>query len=182
MSLSYHKRIHNSIKFYLISLCLIISNHHLPCPFPLLGTDCPRFAVTGVWFRKGICFRYVVLLCQSVYVGIISNKRVKFAHNCLIPCAEGGGLFSCSYRESFIIPYPPFLCCGFCAVFPRQLSAVLPVPLLWLTLSLWSGHARPVSVFWWWRSVPHTFLRTENLISSKYRLLSALYCCPLSAC
>ena len=39
MSLSYHKRIHNSIKFCLISLCLIISNHHLPCPFPLLGTD-----------------------------------------------------------------------------------------------------------------------------------------------
>ena len=30
------------------------------------------------------------------------------------------------------MPYPPFLCCRFCAVFPRQLSAVLPVPLLWL--------------------------------------------------
>ena len=29
----------HSIKFCLISLCLIISNHHLPCPFPLLGTD-----------------------------------------------------------------------------------------------------------------------------------------------
>ena len=29
----------HSINFCLISLCLIISNHHLPCPFPLLGTD-----------------------------------------------------------------------------------------------------------------------------------------------
>ena len=45
MSLSYHKRIHNSIKFCLISFCLILCNHHLPCPFPLLGTDRPRLAV-----------------------------------------------------------------------------------------------------------------------------------------
>ena len=40
--LFYHNRIHNSIKFYLIALCLIIGNHHLPCPFPLLGAD--------IWF------------------------------------------------------------------------------------------------------------------------------------
>ena len=94
MSLSYHKHIHNSIKFCLISLGPIISNHHLPCTFPLLGTDCPRLTVADKRLWKGIGLRYLVLRCQLVCIGEVGNKRVKFPHNCLIPCVEGGGLFS----------------------------------------------------------------------------------------
>ncbi|MDE7332505.1 MAG: plasmid recombination protein [Lachnospiraceae bacterium] len=30
------------MNFCLIVLCFILCNHHLPCPFPLLGADCPR--------------------------------------------------------------------------------------------------------------------------------------------
>ena len=30
----------------------------------------------------------------------INNKRVKFPHDCLIPCVEGGGLFSCVIIEN----------------------------------------------------------------------------------
>ena len=107
MSLSYHKRIHNSIKFCLISLCLILCNHHLPCPFPLLCADRPRLAVADKRLRKGIGLRYFVLPCQLIYVGKVGNKRVKFPYNRLIPCVEGGGLccfplatvgcFACSF-------------------------------------------------------------------------------------
>ena len=44
----------NSRIFYLIfrivfpSYRFIPSNHHLPCPFPLLGADCPRLTVVDV--------------------------------------------------------------------------------------------------------------------------------------
>ena len=41
MSLSYHKRTHNSIKYCLNFLSLIPPNHYLPCPFPLLCVDHP---------------------------------------------------------------------------------------------------------------------------------------------
>ena len=59
--LFYHNRIHNSIKFCLNSLCLILCIHHLPCPFPLLGADRPRFSVADVWLWKGIDLPYLIL-------------------------------------------------------------------------------------------------------------------------
>ena len=64
--LFYHNRIHNSIKFYLISLYPILCNHHLSCPFSLLGTDCPQFTAADKRLRKGIGLRYLVLPCQLV--------------------------------------------------------------------------------------------------------------------
>ncbi len=86
--LFYHNSTHN-----LIFLCLILCNHHLPCPFLLLYAGRLRLAVTDVWLRKGIGFRYLVLPCQSVYAGEAGNKYVKFPYDCLIPCVDGGGQF-----------------------------------------------------------------------------------------
>lgn len=82
--LSYHKYAHNALKFCLSSLCLIFCNHHLTCPFSLLGTDLPRLLVADIGFRTEIGLSYLNLSCQLVCVGIISNNCVKFPHNRLV--------------------------------------------------------------------------------------------------
>ncbi len=119
--LFYHKHTHNSIKFCLIFLCLIPLNHHLPCPFPLLCADCPRLTVANIGFRKRIGFRYLVLPYKGVYVGEVGNKRVKFPHNRLIPCVDGGGLFPCIVIDNC-----------FLLISGKFYNSISPFPLLWV--------------------------------------------------
>lgn len=38
----------------LLNFVTVFLNHHLPCPFPLLGTDRPRLTVADIRFRKRI--------------------------------------------------------------------------------------------------------------------------------
>ncbi len=75
---SYHISSYISIKKSLIFFSFIPLNHHLPCPFPLLCTDCPRLTVADKRLRKGIGLRYFVLPCQRVCIGEVGNKCVKF--------------------------------------------------------------------------------------------------------
>ena len=65
MSLFYHKHIHNTNKFSLIFLCPIISNHHLPCPFPLLGADRPRLSIADMLANTAVCY----ILEKQEYMG-----------------------------------------------------------------------------------------------------------------
>ena len=58
------------------------------------------FRLVELFLLKYSTKPYLVLPCQLVCVGIIGNKRVKFPHDRLIPCIEGGSLFSCIIIEN----------------------------------------------------------------------------------